>query len=102
MRRRAPRRLAVALERVSGSLAPTGLLGAVQRAWPEVVGPAVAREARPVSERAGTVTVACSSGVWAQELDLMAGELLPRLNEALPHGDAKRLRCLVGDPASRP
>jgi predicted nucleic acid-binding Zn ribbon protein len=43
----------------------------------------VAAEAEPVAERDGTVTVACGSATWAQELDLIAPELLERLNGAL-------------------
>lgn len=63
--------------------APATLLAAVQLAWPEVAGPGIAAEATPVAEREGVVTIACHSAVWAQELDLMASELLRRLNEAV-------------------
>ena len=51
--------------------------------WPAVVGAAVAAEATPITERGGTLTVACRSSVWAQELDLMAPELVVRLNAQL-------------------
>jgi predicted nucleic acid-binding Zn ribbon protein len=60
------------------------VLGAVQGLWAEVAGAAVAAQAAPVAEREGVVTIACRSAVWAQELDLLGGELLRRLNEALP------------------
>lgn len=100
MRRHAPRPLALALGRVSDSLAPAGLLAGVQRAWPGVAGPLVARESQPVSERGGTVTVACSSSVWAQELDLMSAVLLERLEAALGHGRATRLRCVASRPGA--
>jgi hypothetical protein len=43
----------------------------------------VVEEAEPVSERAGTVTVACRSAVWAQELSMLAPDLAERLNRAL-------------------
>jgi predicted nucleic acid-binding Zn ribbon protein len=43
----------------------------------------VAAEAEPVREREGVVTIACRSATWAQELDLLAPELLSRLNGAL-------------------
>ena len=65
------------------SLAPATLLAAVQRAWPEAAGEAIAREAAPVAERGGVVTVACSASVWAQELDLMAPLLIEKLNAAV-------------------
>ena len=51
--------------------------------WEQAAGPAIAREAAPVSERAGTVTLECSSAVWMQEIDLMGPGLVARLNEQL-------------------
>jgi predicted nucleic acid-binding Zn ribbon protein len=103
MRRLAPRRLADALDRVVRDSRPAGLLASVQSAWPEVAGEALAAAAEPVSEREGTVTVACESGVWAHELELLAPDLIGRLNERL--GDAPeparvtRLRFVVGSGA---
>jgi predicted nucleic acid-binding Zn ribbon protein len=47
------------------------------------VGERIAAVATPVSERAGTLTIECADSVWAQELDLMQGELLERLREEL-------------------
>jgi hypothetical protein len=59
----------------------------------------VVEEAEPVSERAGTVTVACRSAVWAQELSMLAPDLAERLNRALeapPEAPAVReLRFVV-------
>ena len=54
--------------------------------WPDVVGPEVARNAQPRTLRRGRLVVATSSSVWAQTLQHMAGEILPRLNEALAAG----------------
>jgi predicted nucleic acid-binding Zn ribbon protein len=49
------------------------------------VGEAVAREASPaVSERDGVVTVACRSATWAQELDLLSGQILAQVRLNLP------------------
>lgn len=78
---------------------PETLLARVQAAWDGAVGAAVAAEAQPRSESGGTVLVECSSAVWAQELELLAPDLLGRLNEAL--GDPGRaplagLRFRVG------
>ena len=39
--------------------------------------------AEPASERGGTVTIECADPVWAQELDLMQGQLLERLRAQL-------------------
>jgi predicted nucleic acid-binding Zn ribbon protein len=93
--RRSPQSLGPALGRLADELAPETLLGAVQRAWPQVVGEVIAAEARPTAERGGVVTVSCSASVWAQELDLMAPQILPRLNAALPGGSVDRLRCVA-------
>ena len=83
MRRSAPRPLAAALAAATGEAAPATLLARVQACWEAVAGAAVAAEAEPVSERAGTLTIACRSAIWASELELLAPELVERLNGAL-------------------
>jgi predicted nucleic acid-binding Zn ribbon protein len=93
VRRAAPRPLALAVAELRGRLEPATPLAAIQRAWSAAVGEAVAREAQPVSERAGVVTVACRSAVWAQELDLMGPDLIERLNEAAGGPLVRGLRC---------
>ena len=93
MRRRAPVPLAGAVEALAARLEPLTPLSAVQRAWPDAVGPAVAAEAQPVSERGGVVTVQCRSAVWAHELTLLAPDLVGRLNEALGEARVTELRC---------
>lgn len=96
MSRRAPRPLSEALAPLQQALAPATLLAEVQRVWPSATGEAIAREAAPVSERGGVVTVACSASVWAQELDLMAPLLIEKLNAAIAAGEVRRLRCVTG------
>jgi predicted nucleic acid-binding Zn ribbon protein len=58
----------------------------VQSAWAGAVGEAIAREATPVSERDGVVTVACRSATWAQELDLLGARILEQVRQNLPSG----------------
>jgi predicted nucleic acid-binding Zn ribbon protein len=96
MRRLAPRALSHALQDVVPGVAPATQLARVQQAWPKVAGPGLASRATPVSERAGTVTVACESAVWAQELELLGGDLLCRLRAALPDARVDQLRFVVG------
>jgi predicted nucleic acid-binding Zn ribbon protein len=75
------------------------LLAGVQGCWGEVVGAAVATEAQPLSERDGTLTVVCRSATWASELELLAPDLLTRLNRALGEtsgGKLTGLRAKVG------
>jgi len=93
--RRAPRPLAIALEALTGRLAPATLLGDVQRVWEQAAGAAIAREAAPVAERSGTVTLQCSSAVWMQEIDLMGADLVARLNALLGGERVRAVRCVA-------
>ena len=84
--------------------------------WRGVVGPDVAGNATPVSLRSGRLTVATSSSVWAQTLQLMAESLADGLNKALgevvvtsvvcrpagwdPAGGAESPRALPGREAA--
>jgi predicted nucleic acid-binding Zn ribbon protein len=101
MRRLAPRPLSAVLERALPAARPPGLLAGVQSVWPQVAGAPLAQAAAPVSARDGVVTVACESAVWAQELELLGGDLVDRLNEALGGSELERLRFIVGSPPNR-
>ena len=96
MSRTAPRPLSQALARLTGTLAPASTLARVQEVWEDAVGPAIAAAAQPTAERDGVLTVVCAAAVWAQELDLMAEELLARLNAALGAEHIRELRCRTG------
>jgi predicted nucleic acid-binding Zn ribbon protein len=97
MKRRGPRPLATALDRLTAELAPATLLSEVQRAWAQAAGEAFAAQCEPVAERHGVVTVACASAVWAQELDLLSERVVERLNETLGRPAVDGLR-----PQARP
>ena len=101
MRRLAPRPIGRALDKALPEARPAGLLAELQSAWPAVAGAALAAAASPVSERDGTVTVECESAVWAQELELLGGDLARRLDEAVSGGHVERLRFIVGSGANR-
>jgi predicted nucleic acid-binding Zn ribbon protein len=94
-RRRAPRPAGEAFRLVREQVAPKTGLAAVQAIWEEALGERLATVAKPVSERAGTLTVECADGVWAQELDLMQGQLLERLREALGERAPEALKFRV-------
>jgi predicted nucleic acid-binding Zn ribbon protein len=93
VRRPAPRPLSGALANFASAHAPATTLARVQELWEGAVGPAVAAAAAPTAERDGVLTVTCTAAVWAQELDLLAGELIPRLNAALGSQSIYELRC---------
>jgi predicted nucleic acid-binding Zn ribbon protein len=96
VRRAAPRPLSGALANFASALAPATTLARAQEIWERAVGPAVAAAATPTAERDGVLTVTCTAAVWAQELDLLACELIPRLNEALGYESIRELRCRTG------
>ncbi|MEA2495235.1 MAG: hypothetical protein QOJ29_3146 [Thermoleophilaceae bacterium] len=98
MRRPAPEPFADALRDAVGEVAPDTLLARVQAVWPRVAGEAIAAESTPASEREGTVSVDCSAAVWAQELTLLAPELMGRLNAVLEGQQVRSLRFTVKSP----
>ena len=105
MRRRAPRPLHLALDAFAVEAAPATVLARVQAAWPRVAGEAVAAEAEPVAERAGTVTVTCRSATWAHELSLVGPDVIRRLNAALDPsgpGPLRELRVRTARPTAPP
>jgi predicted nucleic acid-binding Zn ribbon protein len=95
---------------VASDASPTTLIAAVQSAWPTVAGDTLAAVTQPTSERDGTVTIACESAVWAQELELLGPDLLGRLNGALGSAPGApsaaprvaKLRFVVGSAPNRP
>jgi len=78
-----PRKLGGAFERFVTERAPQTLLAEVQAAWPSVSGQQIAARSEPVAERDGRVTIACESGPWAQELELMGDELRRRIDAVI-------------------
>jgi predicted nucleic acid-binding Zn ribbon protein len=74
-------------------LSPATTLARVQEIWEPATGVAIAASACPTGEREGVLTVSCEAAVWAQELELIAPELIPRLNAALGADAIRELRC---------
>jgi hypothetical protein len=83
MGRRAPRPAAEAIRTARDRFAPRTRLAAVQAVWAEAVGEHLAAVTEPVGERRDAIVVSCRDSVWAEELDLMKGELLERLQGLL-------------------
>jgi len=98
VKRRGPRAIGGAIGALAERLAPATPLAGVQRVWVAAVGPTVAAQAEPTGERDGVLTVTCSSAVWAQELDLMSGELVGRINAAVGAGVVRALKCQAVAP----
>lgn len=81
-----------------------GVLAEVTRAWPEVVGPGIARAAWPQRlARDGTLHVTTASSTWAFELGRMEEELLTKLRAALGESTPPAVRFAPGPlPAPGP
>ncbi len=99
-RRRAPRLAGDAIRAARDRAAPKTPLAALQAAWAVAVGERIAAVAQPVSERDGAVVIDCSDAVWAQELDLMQGQLIGRLREQMGEGAPSTLRFRAKGNAS--
>lgn len=76
----------------------------LRQAWPALVGPDVARRARPRALVNGCLHVVVDNSPWLQELTLRAGELTERLRAHTPAVRSLRftLGTLEADPRSRP
>ena len=96
MRRLAPRPLALALATLTARLEPASDIAAIQAAWDELAGPAIAAHARPVAARSGVLEVACDEAVWAAELELMGPDLADRIEQALGRRAIVSVRCRTG------
>lgn len=59
--------------------------------WGEVVGPAIARVARPTGISRGVLFVDVRSSVWMSELNLMRRDILARLNAGRGGGRIRRI-----------
>jgi hypothetical protein len=69
------------IRRELGRFGPQGAIGDTVAAWPDAVGPEIARNAWPARfQRDGTLIVHARDSVWAFELTQRAGEIAQRLD----------------------
>jgi len=74
-----------------------GVLAAVTRAWPEAVGPAIARAAWPQRvARDGTLHITAESSTWAFELGRLEEEIRAKLRPELGDATPPALRFAPG------
>ena len=77
-----------------------GVLAAVTRAWPDAVGPAIARAAWPQRvARDGTLHITAESSTWAFELGRLEEEIRAKLR---PSSATRPLRRCGSHPARCP
>ncbi len=92
-----PRPVGESLGRIARHLGapPPGALTLVFDGWEELVGPAVAAHARPVSLARGTLVVAVDQPAWAAQLSWLEADLLRRFDERLGVGVVRALTVRV-------
>ena len=80
---------------------PGSELGALDAAWPDLVGEDVARRTRTAGFRDGTLTVLTPSSAWSHQLTFLAPTILERLRARCPSVAVRRLRFSVATGRSR-
>ncbi len=92
-----PKRVGEALDRVSRGLGlPSATATArLVRAWPEVVGEAVAVHTTPKWVRDGVLVLAVDDPVWAAQLRWLEADLLARVTEVTGPGVVERITFQV-------
>jgi predicted nucleic acid-binding Zn ribbon protein len=92
-----PTRLADALAEVGAGLglADPGVIGVLNDRWPEIVGPAVAPNARLRSLRGSTLTIAVETGAWATQLRYLEAQLKARIAAIVGDGVIDDVRVVV-------
>ena len=66
--------------------------------WPELVGPAIAEHARPLSLKNGILTIGVDQPGWATQLRYLGATLLDQLAAAIGDGVITRLEVRVTRP----
>jgi predicted nucleic acid-binding Zn ribbon protein len=76
-------------------------LGGVFGDWERVVGRDLAEHTRPGTFEDGELVVSCDSPAWAQQVRLLAAQLVRRLNEELGEGTVRRVKVVGPQTAPR-
>jgi predicted nucleic acid-binding Zn ribbon protein len=65
------------------------------RAWPELVGPRIARHTRAVAFRDGALHVEVEGSAWMQELGYLKRDLVRRIGEQVGAAGVRDIRFIV-------
>ena len=97
-----PRPVAASLDAVTRNLGGEGGPALVEllRRWPHVIGEQLAAHCRPVSLRAGVLTIVAPEAAWGAQLQWLEADLRRRLDEALGTGVVTRVAVRVRPPSS--
>ncbi len=83
-----PRPVAMSLDQLARRLGvpPASVIEKVFSRWSDVVGPAIAANARPLSLADGTLVVGAEDPAWASQLRYLASDLLARIEQVAGPG----------------
>jgi hypothetical protein len=92
-----PRRISASLDAVARNLGGAGgpALVDLLRRWPEVVGEQLAAHCRPLTLRAGTLTIGTDDAAWGAQLGWLEADLKRALDDALGPGVVSRIAVRV-------
>ena len=97
-RHRAPEQIGAAMQPLLDRIDREGHFAIVRlaKAWPEIVGEAIARRTEIVSLKFHTAVVKVSGAMWIQELNLMRSQILARVTARLGDDVVRELRFVQG------
>ncbi len=79
---------------LAGLARESGSAGALAGPWREAAGELIANNARPLSLREGTLTVAARTPQWEEQIRAHAAELCQRLGERLGRDSVRAIRVV--------
>jgi predicted nucleic acid-binding Zn ribbon protein len=107
---RDPRPIGESLDATARRLGSPGVgtLGVIFAHWEELVGPEVARHAKPYRLRAGVLVIEVDQPAWATQLRFLSGELLEKVGDVTGPGGIREVQIRVsagsaghrGDPGA--
>src|SRR5271168_1110737 len=97
-RHRAPEQIGAAMQPLLDRIDREGHFAIVRlaKAWPEIVGEAIARRTEIVSLKFHTAVVKVSGAMWIQELNLMKSQILARVTERVGDDAVREIRFVQG------
>ena len=97
-RQKAPEQIGAAMQPILDRIDREGHFAIVRlaKAWPEIVGEAIARRTEIVSLKFHTAVVKVSGAMWIQELSLLKSQILARVQARLGDDSVRELRFVQG------
>jgi hypothetical protein len=81
----------------AAGLEPTSDVWQLGEIWSAALGAQIASRATPVRLARGELLIAVAEAVWRQELQLLAPQIMAKLNQALGREVVQRVRLVGGD-----